>query len=25
MILAGLLIIGITAFIGFRGEIIKDK
>lgn len=25
MILAGLLIMGITAFIGFRGEIIKDN
>jgi len=25
MILAGLLIMGITVFIGFRGEIIKDK
>jgi hypothetical protein len=25
MILAGLLIMGITAFIGFRGEVIRDK
>ena len=25
MILAGLLIMGITAFMGFRGEIIKDN